>query len=140
MAPLERQERRVGPGAQTVERRARLRRRVTVELDGGDLADFREARHQRAEVRVVREPARRAGVLRDDHGDAPGLVQEDRVVERLRVVLADRAQEIFGEALEVLDLAIADAREGATPKFVHVSSLVCGDCWPLRAAWLRFRS
>jgi len=28
----------------------------------------------------VREPAPRTGVLRDDHGDPPGLVQEDRVV------------------------------------------------------------
>jgi hypothetical protein len=60
-------------------------------------------------------------VLEED-GHVRRLVEEARMVERVQVLLADRAQEFLSEPLEDLQLAIIDGCDGVHPHFVHVTS------------------
>jgi hypothetical protein len=70
-----------------------------------------------------REPACRACVLLEEDRDAHSLVEEDRKVERVGVLVADRAQHFLGQPLEILDLAVVDGRDRAHPQFVHLAYL-----------------
>jgi hypothetical protein len=74
-------------------------------------------------------------VLEED-GHVRRLVEEARMVERVQVLLADRAQEFLSEPLEDLQLAIIDGCDGVHPHFVHVTSSTRLRSHACLAGWL----